>query len=169
MFGAEDARNAEVHDLHGAGVGHHQVCGLEIAMDDAGAMCVRQRVEDLHAQVCRLRRRERTDPIGQIVERLSAHELHHHQQLVVLPVQFVQRRDAGMVQPRERDGFRAKALEHIALAQLRVEDLDRHFAVECLVDRLVDGPHPAPPEAIENTIFTDSLADHRVGYCGGEP
>ena len=45
------------------------------------------------------------------VEGLAAHELHHHQQLVVVPVQLEERRDVGMIQARERDRFGAEALE----------------------------------------------------------
>ena len=74
-------------------------------MHDAGAVRVGERVEHLHAQLRGLRRRQRTEPLRQFVERFAAHELHHHQQLVVVLMQLVEGGDAGMVQTRERHRF----------------------------------------------------------------
>ena len=120
MLGPEHAGDAEVHHLDGAAVGNHQIGGLEIAMHDAAAMRVTERVEHLHAQVRGLRRRERPEPIRQIVERLPAHELHHHQQLVILlMMELVDRRDARMIEPRQRDGLGAETLQHVRVGQSR--------------------------------------------------
>ena len=41
-------REAEVQNLDLALVGHHDVAGLEIAMDDAGAVGCRERIRDLN-------------------------------------------------------------------------------------------------------------------------
>ena len=51
VLGARHARDAEVHDLDGPGLGDHHVGGLQIAMHDAHAVRVGQRGERLHAQL----------------------------------------------------------------------------------------------------------------------
>ena len=130
-------------------------------MHDAAAMRVPERVEHLHAQMRGLRRRQRAEPIRQLVERLAAHELHHHQQLVILLVmELVDRRDARVVEPRKRDRLAAEALQHVRVGQVGIEHLDRDLAVERLVDRLVDGAHAAATELVDDAVFTDSGADH---------
>ena len=141
VLGSKHAGNAEVHHLDTAAVGDHQVRRLEVAVYDTAAVRVAKRIEHLDAEVRRLRWRERTEAVRQIVERFAAHEFHHHQQLVVLMMQFVDRGDAGMVQARERHRFAAEALEHLGVAQIGIQDLDRDLAVERLVDRLVDDAH----------------------------
>ncbi len=107
-----------------------------------------------------LRRRERPEPLRQVVERLAAHELHHHQQLVVLMVELVDRRDAGVIESRERDGLAAESLQHVGVGQIGIEDLDRDFAIERLVDRFVDGAHAAATKLVDDAVLADSGADH---------
>ena len=141
-------------------LGHHQVRRLQVAVHDAGAVRMRERVEHLHREVRGLRRRERAEPLGQFVHGLATHELHHHQQIVIVPIELVERRYTGMIEPREGDGFGAKPLEDVGVAKIGVEDLDRDFAVERLVDRLVHGPHTAPPEAFDDAVLADCFTDH---------
>ena len=132
-------------------------------MDDAAAMRVPERVEHLHAQVRGLRRRERPEPIRQIVERLPPHELHHHQQLVVLlMMELVDGRDARVIETRERDRLGAETLQQVRVGQVGIEDLDRDLAVERLVHRLVDGAHTAATQLVENAVLSDGGPDH----CG---
>ena len=167
MLGAEHAGDAEVHHLDGPALGNHQVGRLEIAMHDAAAVRVAERVEHLHAEVRGLRRRQRPEPIRQLVERLAADELHHHQQLVVLlMMQLVNRRDAGVIEPRKRHGFAAEPLQHVGVGQIGIEDLDRDFTVERLVDRLVDGAHAAATELVDDAVFTDRWSPIMIGSLG---
>ena len=110
----EHARDPEVHHLDDPHLGDHQVGRFEVAVHDAGAVRVRERVEDLHRKVGGLRRRERTQALRELVHGLAAHELHHHQQIVVVPVELVERRDARVIEARERDGLGAEPLEDVA-------------------------------------------------------
>ena len=126
-------------------------------------MGVRQRVEHLHRDMGGLRRRERPQAVAEIVNRLAAHELHHHEQLVVLTVQLVDGGDAGMAQTRERDRFTAEALEDVRVAQFGIEDLDGDVAVERLVDGLVDRSHASAPEAIDDAVFAEGFSEHGRG------
>ena len=71
----------------------HQVGGLQIAVDDPGAMRVAERVEHLRAQRGGAVEWQRTEPIRDAIERLAPDELHHHQQIVVVLRELVERRD----------------------------------------------------------------------------
>ena len=75
-------------------------------------------------------------------------------------VKLVDRGDAGMIEPGERDRLAAETLQHVGVGQVGIEDLDRDFAIERLVDRLVDGAHAAATELVDDAVLTDSGADH---------
>ena len=160
VLAAENARDAEVHHLDRAALGNHHVGGLEVAMHDAGAMRVSERVEHLHTEMCGLRRGQRAEPIRQIVKRLAAHELHDHQEIVAVLMQLVDRRDARVVQPRERHRFRAKAFQNGVVCQVGIEHLDRNVTIERLIHRLVDSAHAAASELLDDAVFADRSADH---------
>ena len=61
-----------------------RLAGLRSRWTIAGAMRVAERVEHLRCRGARLRRRERAEAIAKSSNGLAAHELHHHQQLVVV-------------------------------------------------------------------------------------
>ncbi len=117
-------------------------------------------VQDLDADVRGLRRLERTDALRQRLERFAAHELHDHQQLVAVLMELVYGGDPGMVEPGQRDSLAAEAFQEIGVGDVGVEDLDRDLAVEGLVEPLVNDAHAAAAEPFENSIFTDSCANH---------
>ena len=160
MLGAGDARDAEVHDLHGARLGDHQVGRLQIAVDDAHAVRVRERGEALHHQVGGALGRERTEALDHVLERLAADELHHHQPLPVVLEQLEDGGDAGMIEARDGDGFGAEAPGDFRIVQLGVEDLDRDIAVEGVVEGAKDRAHAAPPHPIKHAVLADVLPDH---------
>jgi hypothetical protein len=160
MLGSEHPRDAEVHHLDGARLGHHHVGGLQIAVDDARAVRVGERIEHLHAEMGGLRRVDRPDPLGQVVQGLAPHVLHDHQQLVLLAMELVDGGDAGMAQASQRHRFGAEAFEHVRVGDIRVQDLDGDLAVEGLVLGQVDGPHAAAADSLENPVLADSSAHH---------
>jgi hypothetical protein len=70
-------RDAEVEELHGAGVGHHDVLRLQIAVDDPPCMNLREAPRDLEREVAY--RGEGKAPRGHVTaQRLSAHDLHRN-------------------------------------------------------------------------------------------
>ena len=100
-------------------------------------------------------------PIREIVERLAADELHHHQQLVLLlMVQLVDRGDASVVQTREGDRLGAEALEHVGVGQIGIEDLDCDLTIERLIDCLVDSTHATATKLVDDAVLPDGGADH---------
>ena len=110
-----------------------------------------------------LRGRKRAQALRELVHRLAAHELHHHQQIVVVPVELVERRDARVIEARERDGLGTESLEDVRVAEIGVEDLDGNFTIERFVDRFVHGPHAAPAEAFDDSILSDGFTNHGTG------
>ena len=68
-----------------------------------------------------------------------------------------------MIQTRERHRFGAEPLQDVAVAEVGVQDLDRDFAIERLVHRLVDGAHAAAAEALDDPVFADCFANHGRG------
>ena len=66
----------------------------------------------------------------------------------------------AMIETRERDRLGAEALQHIRVGQIGIEDLDRDFAVERLIDRLVDGSHTAATQLVDDAVLSDGGPDH---------
>ena len=77
------------------------------------AVRVRERGERLHAEIGGALRRQRAHALDELLERLAAHELHHHQPLAFVLEQLVDGGDAGMVEPRDGDGFGAEPLARL--------------------------------------------------------
>ena len=75
-------RQPEVEQLH-AGLRQHDVAGLEITMDDAGAMCDCERVSDLSSNVERLVQRQGA-LLQPLFERLPFQVLHDKEVDVVV-------------------------------------------------------------------------------------
>ena len=73
-----ELREAEVEHLEQPVGRHHQVLGLEVAVDDAGAVRLREAVGELRPEIEQLRDRQRAarQPAAQ---RLALHVLHHHE------------------------------------------------------------------------------------------
>ena len=104
------AREAEVHEL-GAGLGEHDVAGLEVAVDDAGAVRAVERVGDLRADAQHVGERQRParEARGQ---RLALDQLHHQVVGVALAADVVQRADVRMVEARDRLRLALEARAH---------------------------------------------------------
>ena len=57
-------------------------------------------------------------------------------------------------------GFGAEPLGDFGIVQLGVEDFDRDFAMQRLVDGAVDRAHAAAADAIQDAVLADVLPDH---------
>ena len=121
-------REAEVEQL-GAGSRQHDVAGLEIAMDDAGTMCLVERVGDLDRRSSAPRRACSGPRVRRVGERL-AFEILHHQVIDASTLQRGRRRTAcrcadaaGRRSPwpraRTAPGARGRAEGRILIATVR--------------------------------------------------
>ena len=92
-----ELRETEIEQLRAA-ARDHDVARLQIAMDDAGAMGVLERLRDLRRQLQKLTPRQR--PAGeQIGQRLSFEILHHQVFGVAVSADVVKRADVRMREP----------------------------------------------------------------------
>ena len=109
-------RQAEVEELHlrcivanRAGFGQHDVAGFQIAMDDALAMRLVERVGDLDRDLERIGKLQRSvsrEPVG---ERLPLQVFHDEEVDPVLGADVVERADVWMVQAGRQCALRARS------------------------------------------------------------
>ena len=153
----------------------HQVRGFEIAMDDAHAVRMAERRERLRDEVHGAIGGYRTLARDEILERLAAHELDGHQPLAVVLEELEDRRDARMVQPRDRHRLGTEPPADAGIVQLGVENLERDVAVQRLVHRAVHGAHAATADLFDDPVFPELLTDKGHGrapwkvYIGARP
>ncbi|OQA95219.1 MAG: hypothetical protein BWY25_02496 [Chloroflexi bacterium ADurb.Bin222] len=147
----------EIHE-HGSPVGlQDDILGLDVAVDDALRVAVRERVEQLpgigHHQ--RLRRRV---PAGDAVREIVAFDEIHHQISVAAFLEEIRHaHQVGMAEPRECHSFLLELLPQLRQhpgIQPRLWNLllQRHGDFEPQVPGAVDGAHAALPEMGHDAI-----------------
>ena len=166
-----DAEVEELDDVallvRGAGVDEHDVVGLEIAVDDALAVRVRQRLQHLPHDDERARRPDAL--LGDLAERAPRDELHGEEERAV--VERAEVDDADDVRVREearRVRLALEALRDLGDAPETGEQrLHREVLAGGEVRRLVDRAHPASADAADEPVASgDHRADARVGGFG---
>ena len=102
------------------------------------------------------RRNRRIALLDDVVECMAANKLHDHVEIVAFGNERIDRRDVGMIEPREACCLGTESLDKVRIAQqFRTERLQRHFALKNGVVRSMD-----PPDAAFAELFTDFvLAD----------
>ena len=75
---------------------------------------------------------------------------------------FVDGDDVGMLEAGGRDGFGAKALDELR-AGLRPEQqhLERDNPVQALLPGLIDDPHPAPRDLLQQLVVAEVISNFR--------
>ena len=137
-----ELRQPEVEQL-GAARRQHDVARLEIAMGDALAVGLVERVGDLDGVRQRAVERQRAllEAIG---ERLAFQILQYQISGPILMAHVVQRADVWMIQRGDGMGLAVKAFAELWVTrELRRQDLDRDRAVEARIAGFVDLAHPA--------------------------
>ena len=159
----DELGDAEVDQLHPPVRGHDDVGRLDVAMDDPPLVGTGQAGGDLFGDRDRLGDRQRSarDPVAQ---RLPLAESHDDEQGAVDGlVDLMDRADVRMIERRCGLGLADEApLGFLGGAALMGQELERHRPVELQIDGLVDHPHAASPQAIEDAVVGDRAADHRV-------
>jgi len=142
-----DPREPPVHHVHFAEFAHHDVRGLEVAMDDALVVRVGHRLAHLEQDAQGLHLRPAFLPGGDEIEYLlegtALHELHREVDAArrVEP-ELVDRHDAGMVELARHLRLLDEARDLRDLG-LREDHLHREVPAQILVPDLEDRPHPA--------------------------
>ena len=148
---------AEVHDLGIAARRHHDVGGLDVAMEDAVRVRLAQGVDDLNGARQDLVQTERR-PAQPRVERFALDVLHRDVLAAVGFADFVDGADVRMIERggRARLSQQAPAREGIGL-RLRRQEFQGDAAAELQVIGEKHLGHPASPELGANDVSTELL------------
>ena len=150
----------EIQNFGMAALGDEDIRRLDISMDDSlGVRCV-ECVGDLNRQA-----QEHLGLQGfagnEMLQRHAVKKLHGDERLPVLIVDLIDGADVGMVQGRSGLGLTLKAAQSLLVSgDLIGKEFERHKAIEFDILGLVDDPHPATAEFLEDSIVRDDLVDH---------
>ena len=173
-FGAGDAKVSNFHPAIGQ---HDQIGGLDIAVNHALAVRVRQRIQYFSHDACRLAHGEAFVGLKVILQLLAFNEFHRNKShalarqppttglndagVVIRRNGFtvvIHRHHARVIQPPGRLRFALKPRHDVgrfALDQLRWQDgLDRHPAQQHRVKSFVHHAHGAFAQLSANLVFT---------------
>ena len=166
--GLRDLGDPEVEDLHDVGLtvalDEHDVVGLEIAVDDPGAVRVLEAAQDLAGDGERALLRQRAG-LDDVRERLAREELHGEEELALAGAAEVRDGDdVRVLQAARRLGLALEAARELVLAaQLRQQDLDGEILAHHRVLGAIDGAHAAHAEAAHDAVaLADDGADERI-------
>ncbi len=154
----EQVREPEVHDLHTSLVGEEDVAGLQIAVDDAVGVRVREAARDVACEPHGLERRHRASP-EPLLERLAAEELQDEEGSALVDAVVVQRDDVRVVEPGGRLRLLAqRLLEDVRARERRAHGLEGDEAAELGVARLEHDAEAAAADLAEELEPADSPA-----------
>ena len=145
------------------------VARLDVAMDQVGRVGGGQPLGDLPADPQHLRHVERADPVEPLLERLAGDELHHQVGQRLLG-DLVHLHHVLVADLRRRPGLAQEALAgRRGGGQLRGQDLDRHHALQHLVERPEDDAEAALAEHLEHLVVPEPAERVGPGGRGQEP
>ena len=163
----DDVREAEVEQLGAASGRDRDVAGLQVAVHDALLVRGLQRLGHLDPDRApsRFGQRAIAQHVGQ---RASRHELHDDEIGAGVRVEVEQRRDARVQQSRKRARLGLEAPPRLVVGERPCSDhLDRDVAVEARVAGAPDDAHAALPQALEDLVPPQRVADHApMRSCG---
>ncbi len=154
---ADELRQAEVEDLDLPIAREHQVRGLDVAVDDPGAMGFGQSLCHLDGNVERVIDGKWSAPDA-LRQRLAFVVGHDEIELPVVGfADVVDGADIRMVQGRGRLGFLDESLfRRLVARQLGRKKLERGEAVEAGVPDLIDETHAASAEMGDDLVGTNT-------------
>ena len=146
-------RDAEVLHLHGAVPQHQDILGLDIPVDDAALMRMRQRPRDLAGKVQHLAPLKRAAPVHILPQGDTVHKLHDYVFDIIVVADVIDADDIGVREHGDRVGLGAEGAAKLLVGgHLVAHDLDGHLAVEPPVGRLIDHGHTALADQLKNLI-----------------
>src|SRR6185436_12233370 len=157
--------DAEVEHLHRAGLGHEDVVGLEIAVDDAGAVRALERAQHRGHDLDGARVRHALAVLDHRGQRLAVQELQDDVRLAGLLLRaavladLVDDDDVVVLAARGGARLDEEALPDLGLVGL--QELDRDAAAEPEIAGEEHGPHPALAEQLDHLVLVDADAGVR--------
>ncbi len=163
VVGFHLGRQTKVRDSRRTGGGQQDVARLQVAMHDPVVVGVLDRLAHLGHQFRRLAGLE-GKPHCAVCQTLAVDETHRVEMLAGKLVHFVDRHDPRMIQPRGRFGFGIEAFDVVRRGELAGQDhLQGHDPVQLDLPRLVDHPHPAAGEFLDQLIVAERAVLWRDG------
>ena len=151
----------------GGAVLEHDVLRLDVAVNDAGGVGVRQRREQLDSERGGDLGRERAPLFEHLAERRAANQL-DDEVLLGLPLRrdVEDLDDVRVAELRDRLRLDVEAVLGLeGVAQVRMNDLDGDVATKARVVRPVDGGHPAVADLLEHLVLRERW---RASAKGGD-
>ncbi len=154
------ARHPEIEQLRATVGLHHNVFGLDVAVEDVARMRGLKRFGELRADLDDALRVERAIE-QQRAQRAALHQLHHQKNALAVLAHLIDSRDSRMMQARRGTRLRQHLRTSFGRARGDIrENLDGHGAKQALVVRAIHDPHPSAPKLRADAVMRYRLANH---------
>jgi len=161
-LGTGQLSQTEIQHLHLPARRKKNIRRLDVTMDDSLGMRGIERVGELYRNVEQAVGWQRAG-VKLLIEVLSLEQFHRDERLHVLALCFfdrVDRTNIRMIQRRCGARLQQKTIERVLIArQLRRQELQRNFASEVQVFRLVHHSHATAAQLTRDAIVRDGLID----------
>jgi hypothetical protein len=151
---------AEIQNLGVLALGHKNVGGLDVAVNNTLRMRGVQPIGNLNGKGEQSFCIERF-PRNQMFQRRPVQKLHGDERLLAVLADLVDGADIGMIESRRGTRLATKPLQGLGVAQQFIrQEFQRHGAAQIGVLSLVDNAHAAAAKRIDDAVVRDGLADH---------
>ncbi len=158
--------DAEVQQLHVAGLRHQDVAGLQVAVQHQAVVRLRHRGQDVQHQRQPLRGGQR-EALAVLVDGLAVDVLQHQVRLGAVghDAGIEQARDVRVRQARQDAALALEARRVAVAEQARAQELDRHLALVAAVvaARQPHGAHAAVADLAHQRVGADGLSRQAGG------
>ena len=151
---------AEVEDLGSTGGSDHHVRRLQVAVHDVVGVRLGQAIGDLARELDGAQR-GRQAVAQHAIEGLALDQLHHDPVAVVGLDDVVDVDDRRVVEARRHPRLAAEAQLAGGVDGVRQQALDGQRPLQGLVERAVDGAHPAGAQALFDQVVADAIGNAR--------
>ena len=154
-------RQSEVEDLGVTKLGHENVGGLDVAVNDALGVRRIERLGDLDRQFEQLVRRQGlpSDALRSVIPSSNSMTM---KDLTVLLADLVDGADVGVVERRSRPSLALETFQGLTASELQFggKKLQSDVPAQRFVLGLVDDAHATAAELLDDAVVRDGLADH---------
>ena len=155
-----DLRQAEIENLGVTPFGDKNIRRLNVAMNDALRVSGVERIGDVNGDGEKNLRFERS-PRKAVLQGQPLQKLHDDERLTILLPDFIDRADIGMVESRRRLRLALEAGQGLGVFYDVIgQKLQGDKSVQGYVLGLVNNPHTAAAELLDDAVVRDGFSDH---------